>query len=260
MKPTTGAARFPFGTTRLESAIREIPGRRPRRSSARSPARAGGPGRRSPSAGAARRQGRRRNVDDGRQRQGGLHGMRDLEVVGHDVIGGNRDGQRRPVAVVDAATQRGQRHRDGGLAARRRLVRAGMQDLDVDQSGHDEQHGHEEHHAHEPHPAREGAALPPAPLARQRVTGRPWPASGADAAVVVTRSIPPRRRDDAVRRAHDAPGRTPGEPGEGSGWRPDAAWRRTPGPRRRPASVPTPSWRCSDGLNQRARGQARVGS
>ena len=100
-----------------------------------------------------------------------LHRMRDLEVVGDDVVGGDGERERRPVAGVDAAAQRGQRHRDGGLAARRRLVGAGVQDLDVDQAGHQEQHGHDEDQADQPHPAREGPALPTAPLARQREPG-----------------------------------------------------------------------------------------
>jgi hypothetical protein len=46
---------------------------------------------------------RRRDVDDGRQRQGRLHRMRDLEVVGDDVVGGDGNCQRRSVAVIDAA-------------------------------------------------------------------------------------------------------------------------------------------------------------
>ena len=88
--------------------------------------------------------------------------MGDLEVVGHDVVGGDRKRERRAVAGVDPTTERGQGHRDGGLAPGRRLVRAGVEDLHVDQSRDQEQHRNYEDEADETHPPRE------VPLAQPR--------------------------------------------------------------------------------------------
>ena len=219
VNPTTGAARFPFGTTRLESAISEIPGK----ASAEivCPVAWESCRRHDDVPGFSVQLGgqrRRRNVDDGRQRQRGLHRMGNLEVVGHDVIGADGDRQRRSVAVVDAAAQRGEGHGDGRFPAGRRLVRAGAQDLDVYQFGDDEQHGDEEHHAHESHPAREGAALPPAPLARQRKAGDLGRGPvGRGAAVVASRVDDPWRRRDGAGRRVDGARVAPGAAGRGAG-------------------------------------------
>ena len=87
-------------------------------------------------------------------------GCADLEIVGDHVVCRHRHGQGCAVAGVDTTSQRGQRDGDGGLPPCRRLVGAGVQHLDVDESRHQEQHGHHEHEPDEADPSLEGAARP----------------------------------------------------------------------------------------------------
>ena len=200
-----------------------------------------------------------RNVDDGRERRGRLHRVRDLEVVGHDVVRGDGERQRRTVAVVDATAQRRHRDRDGGLAARRRLVRAGVQDLHVDQPGHHQQHGQNEDQTHKPDATGEGPVLPTAPpaLAGRILAGAVW-----------VRALPGPSGGRRRRRGGAPWDGGPTAPGRGRSRRSRPGTGRT-GPGRRspaPGCDPTSSWRrvvgsssCSGGLNQRARAQGLVG-
>ena len=127
------------------------------------------------------------DVEDRRERECRLHGIRDLEIVGNHVVCRHRHGQGCAVAGVETTSQRGQRHGDGGLPPCRRLVGAGVQHLDVDESGHQEQHGHHEHEPDEADPALEGDARPgttgpgdrqPGDIRRRSVWTRSGPGAG----------------------------------------------------------------------------------
>ncbi len=101
--------------------------------------------------------------------------MGHLEVVGDDVVGRHRHRQRRPVAGVDPATQRRQGDRDGGLPPRRHFVRSGVEDLDVDEAGHQEQERDDEGEADQSDATLERAGRPRTPRPRHGAAGPPWP-------------------------------------------------------------------------------------
>ena len=106
---------------------------------------------RSPSAGAARRASvGRGHVQERSRAAASCDGVGDLEVVGDDVLGRHRDGEHRPVAVVEVAAQRRVGDASPTARRRRRLVVGGVEDLDVDQAGHQGEHRHGEHEADEP--------------------------------------------------------------------------------------------------------------
>ena len=180
---------------------------------------AGGPGRRSPSAGAARRPASRRE-------RGGW--ARARWPSSPDARSGSRRPRRRRWGRrVPAARRRGRRCRRAtrradtemeDSPARRRLVGARVQDLDVDQPGHHEQHGQQEDEADEPHPAREGPALPARAADARAGGGRPWPVGGAGAAGAAS-PVPPPRRRAAWRGGWAARPAGPAAPGEPSGYR-----------------------------------------